>query len=55
MRHSFIEALRSSGPAREHVSKLQLFGQFVGRWEAEATAFLPDGTPRRHYWQIHFD
>ena len=35
--------------------KLMLFGQFVGRWEAEAQAFLPDGTVRKHYWQIRFD
>jgi len=36
-------------------SKLMLFGQFVGRWEAEAQAFLPDGSVRKHYWQIRFD
>jgi hypothetical protein len=36
-------------------STLMLFGQFVGRWEAEAQAFLPDGAVRRHYWQIRFD
>lgn len=35
--------------------KLMLFGQFVGRWEAEAQAFLPDATVRKHYWQIRFD
>jgi hypothetical protein len=55
MKTSFIEALRASGPAPEHAAKLHLFGQFVGSWEAEATAFLPDGATRRHYWQIHFD
>ena len=26
----------------------------IGRWEAEATAHLPDGATRRHYWQIRF-
>jgi hypothetical protein len=36
-------------------SKLMLYGQFVGRWEAEAQAFLPDGSARKHYWQIRFD
>jgi hypothetical protein len=36
-------------------SKLSLYGRFVGRWEAEAQAFLPDGSARRHYWQIRFD
>jgi hypothetical protein len=27
----------------------------VGSWEAEATAHLPDGSKRRHHWQIRFD
>ena len=27
----------------------------VGSWEAEATAHLPDGSNRRHHWQIRFD
>jgi hypothetical protein len=36
-------------------AKLMLYGQFVGRWEAEAQAFLPDGAVRRHYGQIRFD
>jgi hypothetical protein len=33
----------------------RLYDGFIGRWEAEARAFLPDGTSRRHYWQIRFD
>jgi len=32
-----------------------LYDSFIGRWEAEAKAFLPDGTSRRHFWQIRFD
>ena len=31
------------------------YERFIGRWEAEAQAFLPDGSTRRHYWQIRFE
>jgi len=31
------------------------YDRFIGRWEAEAQAFLPDGSSRRHYWQIRFE
>jgi hypothetical protein len=31
------------------------YERFIGRWEAEAQAFLPDGSSRRHYWQIRFE
>jgi len=31
------------------------YDRFIGRWEAEAQAFLPDGSGRHHYWQIRFD
>jgi hypothetical protein len=52
---SFIQALRSSGPAPANAEKLMLYGQFVGNWEADARWRLPDGTIRQHYWQIYFD
>ncbi len=32
-----------------------LYDGFIGRWEASAHAFLPDGSSRRHYWQICFE
>ena len=32
-----------------------LYDGLIGRWEAEAEAFLPDGTRRRHFWQVRFD
>ena len=54
MSSSFIKALVSPEPAADRADKLQLYGQFVGSWDAEATARLPDGARRRHYWQIHF-
>jgi len=31
------------------------YDRFIGRWEAEAQAFLSDGSGRHHYWQIRFD
>jgi hypothetical protein len=34
---------------------MNLYDRFIGSWEAEAKAFLPDGSTRRHYWQIRFD
>jgi len=34
---------------------MHLYDRFIGRWEAEAQAFLPDGSSRRHYWQIRFE
>ena len=34
---------------------MHLYDRFIGRWEAEAQAFLPDGSARRHYWQIRFE
>jgi hypothetical protein len=51
---SFTAALRAPGPAPELAEKLRLYGQFVGSWEAEALAFLPDRSTRKHFWQIHF-
>ena len=34
---------------------LKLYDGFIGRWEAEARAFLADGTARRHFWHIRFE
>jgi hypothetical protein len=50
----FATALIADGPAPDLADKLKLYGQFVGAWEAEAEAFLPDGSRRRHYWHIAF-
>jgi hypothetical protein len=52
---SFTQALRAPGPLPAYADKLMLYGQFVGDWEADAKAYLPDGTVRRHFWQVHFD
>lgn len=50
----FAASLIAYGPAPELADRLKLYGQFVGAWEAEGEAFLPDGARRRHYWQISF-
>src|SRR5579885_85599 len=50
----FAAALIASGPAPDLADRLKLYGQFVGAWEAEGEAFLPDGSRRRHYWQTAF-
>jgi hypothetical protein len=52
---ALTRALVAPDALPQYAEKLKLYGQFVGSWEAEAKAFLPDGTIRRHYWQIHFD
>ncbi|MGE5793112.1 MAG: hypothetical protein ACM36B_10515 [Bacteroidota bacterium] len=51
---SFALALCAPEPTAELAGKLGLYGQFVGNWEAEAQAFLVDGSTRTHFWQIRF-
>jgi hypothetical protein len=34
---------------------LKLYDCFIGGWEGEALAFLPDGAARRHFWHIRFE
>lgn len=47
-------ALLAPAPAPAHVSKLMLYGRFIGDWEGEGSSHQPDGTVRRHWWRIHF-
>jgi len=47
----FAAALISNAAASD---RPDLYGPFIGAWEAEGEAFLPDGSRRRHYWQIYF-
>ncbi len=37
-----IEALRADAPLGELVEKLQLFGQFVGNWDALVSDYKTD-------------
>lgn len=51
---SLIEALHADHPAPDRADKLNLYGQFVGRWEMDASYHLNDGTIRRSRGEIHF-
>jgi hypothetical protein len=53
-RCSFAAALLSDEPASEYTDKLKLYGQFVGDWRTETTAFLPDGRVERSMWEVRF-
>ena len=44
---AFAEALMADGPAPEHATELMLYGQFVGEWELDWTAYADDGEPAK--------
>lgn len=47
--------LAADGPAPLHAQKLNLYGQFVGDWEAEIFTYPPDGSRHQGQGEIHFD
>ena len=49
-----IEGLQSNEPLPESAEKLQLFGQFVGSWDAEVINYKPDGTLQTVEAEWHF-
>jgi hypothetical protein len=50
-----LEGLLASGPHPELAEKLQLFGQFVGDWDADWTGYQPNGiVSQRGTGEIHF-
>jgi len=49
-----LEGLVSNGPSPDLADKLRLFGQFVGDWEAEFTAYAPDGSRQMEKAEWHF-
>ena len=51
---SFAGALVARGPAPQLGGNAALYAGFIGGWEAEGEARLPDGSRRRHFWQMHF-
>jgi hypothetical protein len=51
---SFIEALSAAGPDPAHADKLNLYGRFVGRWDADLTTHGPSGTRHSAPGEIHF-
>jgi hypothetical protein len=50
----FARLLHASGPNPEHEAALQLYGRFVGDWDAEITARATDGTKYTAPGRIHF-
>jgi hypothetical protein len=50
----FAKFLHADGPNREHARALQLYGRFVGDWDAEITAHAADGTRHTAPGEIHF-
>lgn len=51
---SMIEVLQSNEPLPELAEKLQLFGQFVGSWDAEVINYKSDGTAQTVEAEWHF-
>ncbi|HLZ62404.1 MAG TPA: putative glycolipid-binding domain-containing protein [Ktedonosporobacter sp.] len=50
-----LEGLLANGPHPERADQLQLFGQFVGDWEADWTGYQPDGKgSQTGKGEIHF-
>ena len=50
-----LEGLLASGPHPELADQLQLFGQFVGEWEADWTGYQPgSGVSQTGKGEIHF-
>jgi len=50
----FARLLHADGPNAEHAAALQLYGRFVGDWDAEITAHGADGTKHVAPGEIHF-
>jgi hypothetical protein len=51
---SFIEVLRSDGPASDRADKMRLYGWLIGDWTMDATVHLNDGTRHKGSGEIHF-
>jgi hypothetical protein len=47
--------LAADGPAPVYAQKLNLYGQFVGDWEADVFTYPPDGSRHQGQGEIHFD
>jgi hypothetical protein len=47
-------ALHAEGPAPERAEALNLYGQFVGDWEADIVTYTPDGLRHQGQGEIHF-
>lgn len=50
----FALALHAAGPAADRVEALDLYGRFVGDWEADIVTHSPDGRRHEGKGEIHF-
>ncbi|WP_035724566.1 hypothetical protein [Bradyrhizobium sp. ARR65] len=50
----FAAVLHAQGPDPERAETLQLYGRFVGSWDAEITAHGADGISHQARGEIHF-
>jgi hypothetical protein len=51
---TMLDLLAAPGPAPEWAEKLQLFGQFVGSWDADWTGYNEDGSTQTVVGEWHF-
>jgi len=51
---SLSAALLADGPAPDRAEKLDLYGQFIGDWDADIVTYSPDGASHRGQGEIHF-
>jgi hypothetical protein len=49
-----IAVLHADGPAPDRADALQLYGQFVGNWDADIVTYAPDGMHHQGQGEIHF-
>jgi hypothetical protein len=52
--HDLISVLHARQAAPDRAEKLQLYGQFVGDWDATVVAHAQDGTRHESNGEIHF-
>ncbi|SEC57145.1 hypothetical protein SAMN05444161_1684 [Rhizobiales bacterium GAS191] len=50
----FASALHAGGAAADRNDKLDLYGQFIGDWEADIVTHTPDGVAHGGEGEIHF-
>ncbi|MGH7646620.1 MAG: hypothetical protein ACREND_00770 [Gemmatimonadaceae bacterium] len=50
----FATALHANGPAPDRADKLDLYGRFIGDWDAEVITHSADGVAHHGRGEIHF-
>lgn len=51
---TFAKGLVADGPAKEYAAELALYGQFVGDWKTQTTAYNADGSVEHSEWDVRF-